>query len=74
MAITRSNSWPEVVLDAGREYIHQKIDRLRDAQARRRVYRATYHELSTLSDRDLADLGIPRGSIRKLAMETAYGE
>ncbi|WP_282151562.1 DUF1127 domain-containing protein [Ruegeria atlantica] len=46
---------------------------MRRAQANRRVYRATYCELSVLSDRDLTDLGIRRSSIKKLAMEVAYG-
>ncbi|NOC94415.1 DUF1127 domain-containing protein [Ruegeria sp. HKCCD6228] len=49
------------------------MDAMRKAQAKRRVYRATYYELSVLSDRDLIDLGIPRSSIKRLAMEAAYG-
>lgn len=74
MAITQSNSWLDVVLDAGRTLFHQKLEQARDARARRRVYRNTYQELSMLTDRDLADLGIPRSSIRKLALEEAYGQ
>ena len=73
MAITRSNSGLDVVFDAGRTFFHQKLDHFRKAQAKRRVYRATCHELSVLSDRDLRDLGIPRGNIQRLAMEAAYG-
>lgn len=73
MAITRSNSALDVVFEAGRTFFHQKIDTMRRAQANRRVYRATYCELSVLSDRDLTDLGIRRSSIKKLAMEAAYG-
>ncbi|MBV1927177.1 MAG: DUF1127 domain-containing protein [Rhodobacteraceae bacterium] len=46
---------------------------MRKAQAKRKVFRATYHELSALSDRDLRDLGIPRSTIKRLAMEAAYG-
>ncbi|WP_299507998.1 DUF1127 domain-containing protein [uncultured Roseobacter sp.] len=46
---------------------------MRRAQAKRRVYRATYRELSGLTDRDLRDLGIPRSNIKRLAMEAAYG-
>ncbi|WP_259650490.1 DUF1127 domain-containing protein [Roseobacter litoralis] len=46
---------------------------MRRAQAKRRVYRATYHEFSVLTDRDLRDLGIPRSNIKRLAMEAAYG-
>ncbi len=39
----------------------------------RRVYRTTFNELNALSTRDLADLGIPRSEIRRLAWEAAYG-
>ncbi|WP_245812235.1 DUF1127 domain-containing protein [Planktotalea frisia] len=46
---------------------------MQKAHAKRRVYRATYHELWVLSDRDLRDLGIPRSNIKNLAMEAAYG-
>ena len=73
MAITRSNSELDVVLDAGRTIFHQKRDQMRQALAKRRVYRATHFELSALSNRDLNDLGIPRSNIKRLAMEAAYG-
>lgn len=73
MAITRSSSWLDAVPEAGRSFFHQKMKNLRDAMARRKVYRATYHELSILTDRDLADLGIARSNIRQLALEAAYG-
>ncbi|WP_281995613.1 DUF1127 domain-containing protein [Ruegeria faecimaris] len=73
MAITRSSSWRDAVLDVSRLIIHQNWDGFRDAQAKRKIYRDTYHELSMLTDRDLADLGIPRNGIQKLALEAAYG-
>ncbi len=73
MALTRSQSGLDVVFDAGRTFFQQKLDQMRKAQAKRKVYRATYHELSTLTDRDLRDLGIPRSNIKRLAMEAAYG-
>ncbi len=73
MAITRSNSRLDVVFEAGRTFFHQKLDTMRKAQSKRRIYRATYYELSVLSDRDLTDLGIPRSNIKKLALEAAYG-
>lgn len=41
------------------------------AFARRAVYRRTYNELAALSDRELADLGIPRSSIRRVSREAA---
>jgi uncharacterized protein YjiS (DUF1127 family) len=72
MAVTRPNSGLDVVLDAGRTVFHQKRDQIRKALAKRKVYRATYSELTVLTDRDLRDLGIPRSSIKRLAMEAAY--
>jgi uncharacterized protein YjiS (DUF1127 family) len=72
MAITRSISGLDVVLDAGRTIFHQKRNQMRQASAKRKVYRATYFELWALTDRDLRDLGIPRSSIKRLAMEAAY--
>lgn len=45
---------------------------LRDAIARRRVYKRTYMELSQLSTRELDDLGIARSMITRLAYEAAY--
>ncbi|WP_297772487.1 DUF1127 domain-containing protein [uncultured Roseovarius sp.] len=38
-----------------------------------RTYRQTVNELSVLSTRDLADLGLHRGEIRRVAYETVYG-
>ncbi len=54
------------------------IDRLNAARAtfakyraRRRVFAATVRELSALSDRELADLGLSRCDIRGLAQRAA---
>ena len=41
------------------------------AAARRAVYRQTVRELSALSGRELADLGISRAEIRYLAQQAA---
>ena len=41
---------------------------------RRRVYRQTIDELSELSDRDLADLGIHRSMINRVALQAANGK
>jgi uncharacterized protein YjiS (DUF1127 family) len=41
--------------------------------ATRQTYRQTVKELSALSDRELADLGIGRSSIRFLARMAVYG-
>ncbi|THH39225.1 DUF1127 domain-containing protein [Aliishimia ponticola] len=42
--------------------------------ARRRLARVTYSELSSLSDRELSDLGIGRSQIRGLAQQAAEGK
>ncbi|WP_170476265.1 DUF1127 domain-containing protein [Ruegeria arenilitoris] len=71
MANTRSITSLEVVLHAGRTVFQQKRDAVRAAITKRKVYLNTYRELSNLTDRDLNDLGIPRGSIKGLAKEAA---
>ncbi|AXC49524.1 DUF1127 domain-containing protein [Paracoccus suum] len=49
------------------------LENLRVARARRSIYRQTVRELGALSDRDLADLGLSRGSIRQVARDAADG-
>lgn len=56
-----------------RSNIATRFDGVRAELAKRRVYRSTHKELSALSDRDLADLGISRTSIRAISYEAAYG-
>ena len=55
------------------ERIQHFVEGIKAARARRAVYNRTVRELSQLSNRDLADLGIARTSIRALAYEHAYG-
>lgn len=43
----------------------------RTRHARRRVYRTTYKELSQLSTRQLADLGLTRSGLRRVAWDAA---
>ena len=45
---------------------------LQDARRRYKVYRQTLAELSSLSERDLSDLGINRSMISSIALEAAY--
>ena len=47
------------------------VERYLQGRKAREVYRQTYDELSALSDRDLADLGIARASIPAVAREAA---
>ncbi|WP_342070489.1 DUF1127 domain-containing protein [Yoonia algicola] len=47
---------------------------LADKAAKRRVYHQTLSELESLSNRDLADLGMSRSMIQSVAYEAAYAE
>ena len=47
---------------------------LREANDRRRVFKRTLAELQRLSGRELADLGIDRSMITRVAIEAAYGK
>jgi uncharacterized protein YjiS (DUF1127 family) len=40
---------------------------------RRAIYRQTFNELSSMSDRELYDLGFTRGDIHGIAHEATYG-
>lgn len=42
-----------------------------EALSRRRLQRVTFNELISLSDAELADLGIARAQIRRIAKEAA---
>ncbi|SEN59183.1 protein of unknown function [Gemmobacter aquatilis] len=42
--------------------------------ARRAIFKQTQRELNALSARELADLGIHRSMITRLAQEAAYGK
>jgi uncharacterized protein YjiS (DUF1127 family) len=55
--------------DAGRGL----LARLNKTLADYRTYRRTYAELASLTDRELADLGISRVAIRDIAREAVYG-
>jgi len=43
-------------------------------RAQHSAYVRTLHELQRSSDRDLADIGISRLSIKEIAYEAAYGD
>ena len=53
--------------------LRDRLSAIRAAWSQWRVYRRTLDELSELSDRELSDLGVARGSIRAIALEAAYG-
>lgn len=45
-----------------------------EKMAKRKVYLTTLRELQSLSNRDLADLGLSRTELRSIAFEAAYGK
>lgn len=54
--------------------LHGVFGSLRARIEQYKTYRSTIRELSSLSDRSLADLGLSRGMIEDLARESAYGK
>ncbi|WP_296765271.1 DUF1127 domain-containing protein [Sediminimonas sp.] len=53
--------------------ISAMLKSLAERHARYAAFRETVSELSELSDRELADIGLSRTQIRSVAMEHAYG-
>ena len=49
------------------------IQHMQENRAHRVIYRQTVCELNALTNRDLADLGISRAMISRLAHEAAWG-
>ena len=58
----------------GNSGLSSVIDAVTGRFAKYRTYRQTVNELSALSDRALADLGLSRSMIQSVARETAYGK
>lgn len=48
------------------------LDGFRATLAKRKLYNNTLRELQGLSDRELADLGLHRSMLRRIAYEAAY--
>ncbi|CTQ32023.1 DUF1127 domain-containing protein [Jannaschia rubra] len=57
-----------------RDRVAARLDTARIGLGNWRTYRRTLNELSALSNRDLADLGLSRSMIRAIALEAAYGK
>jgi uncharacterized protein YjiS (DUF1127 family) len=51
---------------------YDMMDTVRQQRARRKVFNATFRELQALSNRELADLGLGRSEIRRVALQAAY--
>ncbi len=56
------------------EFAAHSLASIKEANARRAVYNRTLGELRTMTDRDLADIGIGRVQIEDIAYEAAYGK
>ena len=54
--------------------LRSAVSEAREAWNRYRTYRVTMDQLMDLSDRELADLGLSRHSVRSVAYESAYGK
>ncbi len=54
-------------------WLSAPLEAFRTRHQQYKVYRSTIRELSALSDRSLADLGLSRAMIKGLAREAAYG-
>ena len=52
--------------------VHGAALDVRDAAAKRKVYRDTLRELAALSPRDLNDLGLNRSMLKGIAYQAAY--
>lgn len=69
MAVTTHHSSTAGSLGA---WAHQIVETLRLRLEQRRLYRRTLAELSGLSNRELADLGLHRSELRRVAYQAAY--
>ncbi|HBD91870.1 MAG TPA: hypothetical protein DC061_15545 [Gemmobacter sp.] len=50
------------------------MEAVKTVLVRRAIFKQTVRELNKLSTRELADLGIHRSMIHRLAQEAAYGK
>lgn len=49
----------------------ESLDRVKEAYERRQTYLATRRELTLLTDRELADIGVARANIEEIARSAA---
>jgi uncharacterized protein YjiS (DUF1127 family) len=55
-------------------FVSKTIASVQEARARRVIYNTTVRELRSLSNRELADLGLSRSNISSVAYEHAYNK
>lgn len=68
MAVVSTHTAPKSAPAFG---IAALVENAKTRFARYRMYRQTVNELAGLSDRELADLGLHRSMIRRVAMQAA---
>lgn len=56
------------------QLVNDGLARFKAARVRRTIYTQVLAELNTMTDRDLADIGISRLEIRDVARRAAYGK
>ena len=66
---TQRSDLLERMLGAAARYLKTAAER----RATHRVYRTTLAELQTLSNRELADLGLHSSELKRIAWESAHG-
>ena len=74
MVIFHSNARLPAVLGNLRSRFRHLLLVVQQANKRRSIYRTTVCELNSVTNRDLADLGISRSHIRRLALEASQKE
>lgn len=72
-AISRFGAGTGLIRGLWRDTMPKLLADLKSMQQQQRKYRKTRHELDSLSDRDLCDLGIPRSDISRLAKAASMG-
>lgn len=66
--VTRNGDLLKRFFEAGSRFLHAASQR----RAARRLYESTLTELTALTDRDLADLGLHRSELKRVAWSAAH--
>ncbi|XDA99437.1 DUF1127 domain-containing protein [Sulfitobacter sp. LCG007] len=74
MAYTTHSTASATLLERTFAYSASLLEAAAERQARRRVFRTTLNELQALSNRELADLGLHRSELRRIALEASQGK
>ena len=74
MSTIRQHLPARAVASIAPKWAEEAVARFREAMSLRAQYNRAVSEMQSLSDRSLADLGIYRTDIRRIAREAVYGE